>query len=311
MIVSELSEALRHFSDQLPAPAVPPFTSVQRRRRYVLLRRAGISGSTLAAVAVVVALTTGPSQHRQPSRIADTSPPATLTINGVTVHRAEPAAIQSIQAQNRQATTLLVIGGTQNPETPNQCQSWTDVRVLSESDTQVDIQATTYRDTRPQPPDTGCAAIGYPAGRFKLALAEPLAERTVVQSAVEQRVLLLDSLFHATTLPDGYTLADPIVGLESPDGLYLTTYRGPDQNTDIEIAEGARKQLGYEVRSLGHFTVRGHDGAFEQDGSFDDTRCLSWTERAGTVLSLCTRGNPAPLTGQQLASVAERLTVEN
>ena len=289
-----------------------PATSVGVRRRRVQVALSALAVLVVAGGVLLAArMLGGGSDGGSDGGSVAGSLPAELTIKGKTVHREGAAAIVSVQATDRSATTLLVLAGNENPPVPNPCYSWTDLRVVGQDDRTVTLAASTYVD-RSGGSDVVCTDEGRGVGRFAVQLAAPLGTRQVVQDGRVLAVLLTDTRLHATALPDGYS-RPPTVSDDKPPGLTRTTYSGPDQNTFLEIDEGPVGQPPTDpdgsamVRVLDRLTVRGHPAVFRQDGGFDDVRCLVWAESATTGVGVCSHGVHAPLTAAQLATVAEGL----
>jgi hypothetical protein len=95
-----------------------PATSVGVRRRRVQVALSALAVLVVAGGALLAARMLGGGSDGRP--VAG-SLPAELTIKGKTVHREGAAAIVSVQATDRSATTLLVFAGNENPPVPNPC----------------------------------------------------------------------------------------------------------------------------------------------------------------------------------------------
>jgi hypothetical protein len=312
----DLDQLLHGYADQIPTGPQTPFAAVVRRRRR---RRLGIVSACAAGIlvlvgAVAVATSVGGSRHAVPADGREDGPsPATLDINGVTVHREVSTPIVDVQAQSSTDTGLIVQAGSTNPTTPTPCESWTDARVVSQSDTTIELAAAVYRDSTPQPPNYGCAGVGHPPAVFHLDLGRPLGTRSIVQDGTVLAPLLLDSLFLPAVVPDGYATdgATDQDFFGKREGRHTTTYTGPDQNTYLFVQQGPVATVATERQSmtiLSRTTVRGHDAFFWQTSGFDDNRCLAWAESDDLGLAVCSFGTHAPLGLHDLTPVAESLS---
>jgi hypothetical protein len=157
---------------------------------------------------------------------------------------------------------------------------------------------------------------------LRVQLQAPFAGRTLYDANRRDPVQVLDptSLLRPSALPSGYASTGRLT-LEdaSPNarGAYaLRSYPGRKQ-ASIEIYQGApRSGPGPTGDGLADIevvrsrpTVRGHPGVVHQARGFDDVVCLRWRERRDLVVSVCSRGNPAPLTAAQLVSIADGLVL--
>jgi hypothetical protein len=303
----DLASLLHNYADQLTPAPTPALDTVQRTR---LRRRSVRVGS--AAMALIVTATLALTWLGAPSRRATPADgvPAHLVIDGITLDRAASTAIVEVQAASATATTLTVDAGSRNHEPPTPCEPWTDARVLSETDTTVTVAATLYEDRTPLPAGEGCALPGYPPQRLTLALRAPLGARTVIQDDTRLPVRLLNTLLLPFSLPAGYD--SPVTNDVTVPSAYkgtITRYTGPGPNTTLEVFETPLGSLSaYGGHTVGHSTVRGHTAGIFQDGSAPYRRCVRWDETSTTSIQVCSQGNPAPLTVNQLSVVAESLS---
>jgi hypothetical protein len=308
----DLEPQLRRYAEQLPVGPLPPFAAVRRRHRRRRQVRAGLAAVAVLLVAGGTTLTVrayGGPDDLPPA--ATEVVPDRLTINGVPVERHEPTPVDWVQAANREARSLLVAAGTANRSTPDVCYPWTDVRVVAQGPQEVTLAANTYTASGAGP--DVCTSEGRPQGEFRLELREPLGSRRIVQDGRDVHLLLTDTLLRAGVLPAGYADTPRFVE-DGKSGTVDTRYPGPDPDTLLEISEGPRTQPRTDpdrttsVDVLDRLTVRGHPAVLRQTTGFSDVRCLVWAETATTGVSVCSSGSPdAPLTGAQLATVAEGL----
>lgn len=153
-----------------------PATSVGVRRRRVQVALSALAVLVVTGGVLLAArMLDGGSEGGSDGGSVAGSLPAELTIKGKTVHREGAAAIVSVQATDRSATTLLVLAGNENPPVPNPCYSWTDLRVIGQDDRTVTL-APAPTSTGPAGP-TSCARTRAGASGGSPYSSPPRSER--------------------------------------------------------------------------------------------------------------------------------------
>jgi hypothetical protein len=246
--------------------------------------------------------------------------PRRITVQGVELRRTGEVPFIHARLADDDPSVLVVEAGENYPGPPRTCRTWVTAQLLHEDASTVRVATFLYRTVK-RPPDA-CTLEGYLPKPLRVQLAAPLAGRELYDGDAPVPTPVLDpsALLVLPSPPPGYARTGKLtVDDGNPHGgstFAVRTYAGPKQSA-IEVYQG-RPQHGpgpvgdalsdiEVVRSRP--AVRGHAGVVHQARSFDDVICLRWNERIDLVVSVCTRGNPAPLNGDQLVKLAETLAL--
>lgn len=277
----------------------------------------------LAAACAVAAL--GPSLWGGPDELvgglaaaatADGLNPEATTVQGFDVTSTGPAEVTGAWSDPQEPAALFVYAGSASA--PGRCADYAAVRVAEQDEETVVLDADRYAPAAPPPPDHACTAIGHPPQQHRLDLGIPLDGRRVVDTdGQELEVIDTGKLLVPTALPDGYRRPGAFqagAGFGgNGDGVALHTYAGPGSGTQIEIHQGLSEKVPgsdepvHPSVVLDRPAVRGHPAVVTVTTGFDDLTCLRWRESDDLAVSVCSRGAPAPLDGDQLQSVAASL----
>ena len=302
----------------------PPFALLQARKRSRDRRRtAGAVAASALAVAGIAAL---PSLTASPERrtsqlaaeaVADGENPQALTIEGVDATRVGSVPITGAYTDPQDPAALYVYAGQVKPL--GFCGIYAVVRVAEQDARTVVLDADRYEPAQQAPDDLACTLELPAAKQHRLDLGVPLDGRRLVDSdGNELEVLDTGDLLVPTALPDGYRLPGKLtVGYGGPgltgSDVTLHTFAGPDAKTQIEVYQGTPATLPGEMPKppsvivVDRPSVRGHEGVVTETARLQDLTCLRWEETDDLAVSVCSRGNPAPLGAAELVAVAESM----
>lgn len=289
-----------------------------RRARKIRARSVAVVPVAAAAVTGIVLVPLLVAGREQlPTEAVAAAPaggaaPETLTENGVQLVRVGTKPITGAYIDPADPTALFVYAGEAGP--PGSCTDYTVVRVVKLTTDTVTLDASVYKPPDP-PTKLACTAIGYSPKRHRLDLGVRLGDRRVVDTDGHPlHVLGAGTLLQLTALLDGYRLPGRLtVGLGDVNEVTVHTYAGPDPQTQIEVYQGVPSKVpGWDEPVppsvvVDRPTVHGHDAVVTKTAGLNDLTCLRWQESSDVVVSVCSRGNPAPLTSRQLQDIAASL----
>jgi hypothetical protein len=273
-----------------------------------------------AGVAAVPALVSRPD--RLPSDLAaaataDGANPQTLTVDGVPAARTGSARISGAYTDPQDPTGLFVYAGTS--ARPGHCNDYAAVRVAAQDAEAVTLDADRYKPVDTPPANAACSLGGVPPYQHRLDLGVPLDGRRVVDAeGNDLRVLDTGALLVPTVLPDGYRLPGQLtVGYGGTDDagneVAVHTFPGPDRETQIEVYQGVADKVPGRDEPVSPSvvvdrpTVRGHSAVVTRTAGLQDLTCLRWRESAQYAVTVCSRGNPAPLGSAELRAAADSM----
>jgi hypothetical protein len=186
---------------------------------------------------------------------------------------------------------VVYIYADQNGGTANwgsYCQATPIARVVSQTANAATVSVARYAEPLPKPKpgtEVGCAAVGLGAVRLKVALAQPLGTRSLIDAYDGAARTALDpaNVLKPSYLPAGYIGGQATWAGQPPEAT-TRQYQGPGSVLTVTIGPVSLNRSAEHI--IEHTTVRGHPAIVSNTPGFEQDILIAWNEDATHAAAL-------------------------
>ncbi len=237
---------------------------------------------------------------------------ATMMIDGVLLRPGKDTFVSTAIIGESDPRVLTLRGGVQGYGPPDHCVPHTEFSA-EQSASRIVVTATFWVPLTPEP--EACAAYGSPSAVRDVRLDAAVGRRQLVNK-VDHPLYVLDAstLLQPSHVPDGYDYRGVALVLNDYGRgvAHAARFWEPSKGISLQVQQSrtAFGEVPEGADRLHETTIDDRPAVVWQTPGSDHAICLSMiSPRAGADVGLrvCTQGNPAPLTPEQLVEVAQSL----